>query len=300
MLIEVLAPIYLRSPTREEWIDICNGYLKDWNFPNCVGAVDGKHFWIQAPPNSGSLYYNYKKTFSIVLMATCDHNYKFTLVDVGSYGSNNDAGIFSRSEFGKALLNETLNLPRGVAKLPESEIEIPCFFVGDEAFQLTKNMMRPYSGRGLDEKKTIFNYRLSRARRTIENAFGILVSRWRVFRKPICMQPTTVDNIIMACICLHNFLKTENDLLSPQNRRYCPNNFVDIESQNGEIRNGEWRNETLEERANLRPTRAHRATREAYNQRDSLANYFLTPAGEVPWQYAYIHRSFNSQDPPEN
>lgn len=142
VLIEVLAPIYLQPPTQEEWIDICNGYLKDWNFPNCVGAVDGKHFWIQAPPNSGSLYYNYKKTFSIVLMAACDHNYKFILVDVGSYGSNNDAGIFSRSEFGKALLNETLNLPRGVAKLPESEIEAPCFFVEDEAFQLTKNMMR--------------------------------------------------------------------------------------------------------------------------------------------------------------
>lgn len=134
----MLVPIYLQPPTREKWIDICNGYLKDWNFPNCVGAVDGKHFCIQAPPNSGSMYYNYKKTFSIVLMAACDHNYKFTLVDVGSYGSNNDAGIFSRSEFGKALLNETLNLPRGVAKLPESEIETPCFLVGDEAFQLTK------------------------------------------------------------------------------------------------------------------------------------------------------------------
>lgn len=70
-------------------------------------------------------------------MAACDHNYKFTLVDVGFYGDN-DAGIFSRSEFGKALLNETLNLPRGVARLPESEIETPCFFIGDEAFKLTK------------------------------------------------------------------------------------------------------------------------------------------------------------------
>lgn len=104
------------------------------------------------------------------------------------------------------------------------------------------------------------------------------------------MQPTTVDNIIMTCICLHNFLKIENDLLPSQNRRYCPINFVDVESENGEIRNGEWRNETSEERTNLRPTCAHRATREAYNQRNSLANYFLILAGEIPWQYAHIPR----------
>lgn len=285
---EVLAPIYLRPPTQEEWTNIRDGFWNDWNFPNCIGAVDGKHVWIQAPPNSGSLYYNYKKTFSVVLMAACDNTYKFTLVDAGAYGSNNDAGVFSRSEFGKALLNDRLNLPRGVAQLPGSAIETPCFFVGDEAFQLTRNMMRPYSGRGLEETKRIFNYRLSRARRTIENAFGILVSRWRVFRKPICMQPATVDKIIMASICLHNFLKTENDQLPAQERRYCPPNFADAESENGQIRFGEWRDELLDDRANLRPSNSHRATQEAYRQRDSLANYFVTLSGKVPWQYEYV------------
>jgi len=55
---------------------------------------------IQISPNSGSLYFNYKKTFSIIL--ACDHNYKFILIDVGAYGSNSD-GVLSRSEFGKAL-----------------------------------------------------------------------------------------------------------------------------------------------------------------------------------------------------
>jgi len=59
---------------------------------------------------------------------------------------------------------------------------------------------------------------------------------------------------------------------------------------------GEWRNEDNEGFQGLAPSNAHRATRRAYNQRDLLANFFLTPEGEVPWQYAYIRRGFNCDD----
>lgn len=61
-------------------------YWKRWNFPNCVGSVDGKHIRLQCPPNSGTLFYNYKKYYSIVLMTVADHLYRFTLVDIGAYG----------------------------------------------------------------------------------------------------------------------------------------------------------------------------------------------------------------------
>ncbi|XP_011689337.1 PREDICTED: uncharacterized protein LOC105450915 [Wasmannia auropunctata] len=106
------------------------------------------------------------------------------------------------------------------------------------AFQLTRNMMKPYADRNLSQIHKIFNYRLSRARRTIENAFGILVSRWSL-QKTIYMNPVTVDKIVMASVCLHNFLKTENDALPTRHRLYCPPNFVDSESQNGDVVPGE-------------------------------------------------------------
>ena len=78
------------SPNEDKWKQIEFGFRTSWNFPNCVGAIDGKYIALQAPPNSGSLYFNYKNHFSVVLMALVDHAYKFIYVDMGNYGSNSD------------------------------------------------------------------------------------------------------------------------------------------------------------------------------------------------------------------
>lgn len=107
---------------------------------------------IQAPPNSGSLFFNYKKTFSIVLMAACDHRYRFTLVDIGSYGGNSDGGIFTSSAIYSALQEETLHLPKGFANLPGSNVKLPCFFLGDSGFPISSIMMRLYSKKFSDKK----------------------------------------------------------------------------------------------------------------------------------------------------
>lgn len=117
-IVIALSPLYLRTPNENEWEEICAGYLRDWNFPNCVGAIDGKHVQIQAPPNSGTLYYNYKKIFSIVLLAACDYKYKFTLIDVGSYGSESDGRVFAESNLSTSLRDNTLSLLKGTVKLP--------------------------------------------------------------------------------------------------------------------------------------------------------------------------------------
>lgn len=100
----------------------------------------------------------------------------------------------------------------------------------------------------------------------------------------------------MATICLHNFLKTLNDLRPAENRIYCPPNFVDIEQPDGSIIPGTWRNENTRDVECIKPTTAHRSTMEAYKQRDSIADYLLTPAGEVPWQNEYVRRGVNGPD----
>ena len=69
--------------TEEEWRAIAEEFNDRWQYPNCIGAMDGKHVAIHAPAHSGSLYHNYRQFYSIVLLAVVDANYKFILVDVG-------------------------------------------------------------------------------------------------------------------------------------------------------------------------------------------------------------------------
>lgn len=171
--------------------------------------------------------------------------------------------------------------------IPDAELltvdcmPLPYVLVGDEAFQLTDYLLRPYPGKsGLNKDKNIFNYRLSRARRTIENSFGLLVSLWRILKKPI---EATVDNttsIVKAIICLHNWLRKQD-----KDNNYIQENMVDRNEENDFIP-GLWRDE-VEDNSAFKDARIHGnnfASRAAVTIRDEFCDYF-NAEGAVPWQY---------------
>ena len=97
--------------TTEEWRTVSAEFHRQWNFPHCLGAIDGKHCAVQAPSNTGIQYFNYKKQFSIVLMAISDASNKFTYVDVGTPGRWSDGGTFDYCSLSTPLQAGYLNLP---------------------------------------------------------------------------------------------------------------------------------------------------------------------------------------------
>lgn len=138
-------------------------------------------------------------------MAICDAEYKFTYIDVGTNGRVGDGGTINNCTFAAALENGQLDLPPPTP-LPGLEVEVPHVFTADNAFALRPNIMKPFPGRKLLPSKRITNYRLSRARRCIENAFGIFSAKFRVSRSPIHLDAAKTRKIVKACCALHNYL----------------------------------------------------------------------------------------------
>ena len=263
---------FMPEMTPAKWKAAASKFEEKWHFPHCVGSIDGKHIQVVAPPASGSLYHNYKGHFSIVLMAVVGPDYRFIMIDVGAYGSENDSAIFQRTEFFRLLENGELGLPPAEpVRNSDGTVPIPYYLVGDEAFALKPYMMRPYSRLTVtSDAAKVFNYRLCRARRIVENAFGILANRWRIFHGKIYASPEKVDKIVQATCVLHNYLTTPDDQVT----RQVVETPTEIDIRPGILRR-------------LRRSNANRSQQRALDMRNYLAQYFMTEnAGEVPWQYA--------------
>ena len=84
---------------------------------------------------------------------------------------------------------------------------MPYFLIVDDAFALCPTMIKPYSTRGMTNEERIFNYRLSRARRVVENAFGILAIHFQILLSSLQHEPSTVKLIVTTCMVIHNLVR---------------------------------------------------------------------------------------------
>lgn len=203
-------------------------------------------------------------------------------MDIGGYGRRSDGGIFRDFTVGQKFNKAEMNLPKP-EPLTVNGPSLPYVLVGDEAFQSTEYLLRRYPGKGgLNQERIIYNYRLSRARRTIENTFGILVSRWRILKRPLICTVNKAMKIVQAVVCLHNWLR-QQDIGKNQ---YVEETLVD-QDRSTEFIPGSWR-EDIEGSALRNITRygSNNSTRNAIKIRDEFCKYFNNE-GVIPWQFNY-------------
>ncbi|XP_037955665.1 uncharacterized protein LOC119685459 [Teleopsis dalmanni] len=200
------------------------------NFPNCVGAMDGKQVFLKCPGNSG----NFKGVFTLNIMAVADADYRFTYLDVGAYDKQNDSCVFSRSSIGADILNEELNFPEDIKM---SDATLPSMFVASDQFPLHQRIMTPYPStlhKQPNEAVEIFNNRINRALLCAKNAFGILCSKFYCLSKKMFRCPNTAIKIIVTCFHLHNYLMRTVKL------QYCPPKYWDRYDDDGSFVIGDY------------------------------------------------------------
>ena len=272
-IIAVYKDEVLRCPkTEEEWKEVAATFSSRWNYHNCLGAVNGKHIAMKKPPNAGSYYYNYKGFHSIVLMAVADATYKFLYVDVGPEGGASNGGTWSNCSLHDAVEENIAGLPKPVP-LPNDDQPVPYHFVGDDAFALRTWMMKPFSHRSQILRERIYSYRLSRARRVVENAFGILCQRFCCFLTTMHQHPDNITLITMCACVLHNLILI---------RYPHANLYVDSEDPDThDLIPGGWR--TDRHLQGLLPLTGHHTQKDAKDQQDYLSHYYVSPAGAVLW-----------------
>ncbi len=197
-----------------------------------------------------------------------DEDYKFVWVDVGQNGSLSDTQIFNHCELKEAIEDRTIGFaPED--PLPKDDRLIPYFILGDDAFALKTWLMKPFS------QQRISNYRLSRGRRIVENAFGILANCFLYLLSPLRQEPETMKSIVLACVCLHNLMRMWYPGLQ--------NALLDLVDHQHHVISGEWRNgANMQDVDNL--VGGNRTTRIAKKQREYLKLYFNSPAASVTWQ----------------
>lgn len=198
----------------------------------------------------------------MAMMALIDSRYRCLYVSYGSPGSESDSQIFNASNL-RRLLERRI--------LPEND-----FIVGDDAFSLQPYLMKPFSGHRLTKEQRIFNYRLSRARNVVENFFGMLTNRFRIFLHPIGLNPATVEKVIKVVCIIHNYLLDQPG--------YLLHNAVDRWDRNNVFYPGSWRDGVVpdnDEADEVRPVQ--RTSQSATGRRESLMR-FVNGVGAVPWQ----------------
>ena len=257
--------------TEAHWYVVANACHQQWNFYHVLGAIDGKLVAIQKPPHAGSDFYNYKKFHSIIIMAVVDVNYKFIWLNIGTNGAADDAQIWNNSDLKLRMSTDRLYLPQP-EPFPGDTAGIPFFLIGDDAFALEEFFMKPYGHRNLMRQERIFNYRLSRARRVVENAFGIMLMRFRVLATIMRHRPEIASLSTSTCCVLHNIIRDRYPLMQAP--------MLNREDQHYNLIPGAWRNGYNRHNIN-RNIGGNNSKKRAKARRDLMKLYY-NDIGAVP------------------
>ncbi|XP_031359497.1 putative nuclease HARBI1 [Photinus pyralis] len=181
---------------------IMNEFQSVNGFPGIIGAIDGCHIRIKKPQEHPNSYCNRKNYHSVLLQGVCDHSKVFLDVYAGEPGSMHDMRMFRKSDLYYRIINNEIEFPQ------DSHL------IGDLAYKLSTTLMVGFKNLGglTNAHQMNFNYKLSRCRVDIENAFGYLKGRFRRLKYMETIRLDLMSLLIVSSCILNNLCIFNNDL----------------------------------------------------------------------------------------
>ena len=247
---------YMSVAKGDELACVIANYKEKWGFPMCAGAIDGTHIPISTPQQNHASYINRKSYHSIVMQALVDCSYLFRDIVVGWPGSVHDARVFSNSQLYTLGCSGRLFPPDMKEEILGKEIHP--VILGDPAYPMLNWLLKGYPENvNTPRIQRRFNYRLSRARMTVENTFGRWKGRFPRFSKRLDMEVAGAVEVVAAACVIHNICEMRKE---PYFEEWLQEGF---EQPGEEV----IQDERIDEQAGS-------------DVRDTLAAFFMTPEGQ--------------------
>ena len=203
--------------------------------PNCIGAIDGTHVYITAPPNSivAADHRNRNKSFSILLQGVVDTKCYFTSVNTGPPGSLHDSAHFKSTELYRKV---ELGVMGGFHDDPmtwPTALPFSPYIVADRGYPLLSWCITPYKmepmGMPITNEETWFNRKHSSTRMSVERGFGILKARFKEIGGKSSLKLEFLPTVVHTCCVLHNILLASKDRTLDQILAECSLPPMDVE-----------------------------------------------------------------------
>lgn len=215
---EQLGPQLIKLPkTEAEVMEKVNLFSTRYDFPQCLGAVDGTHVEIKQPSDNATDYINRKSRFTINVQACCDCDCLFMDVVVKWPGSVHDARVFTNSSLNTKFKNG--DIPTCPKRIVAGMDPVQVFILGDPAYPLLPYVMKEYANGGATQEEQYYGYRLCSARNVIECAFGRLKARFSLLRRATDINLLDLPTVVYACFVLHNFCEINKERISDEQVR---------------------------------------------------------------------------------
>ena len=204
-------------PTGRRLARVTSAFQAKQGLPNCMGAIDGTHVYISAPPNSivAADHRNRNKSFSILLQGVVDTKCYFTSMNTGPPGSLHDSAHFKSSELYRKVEEGVMGGFHDDPLTWPSALPFPPYIVADRGYPLLSWCMTPFKmgpmGTALTNEEVWFNRKHSSTRMCVERAFGILKARFKEIGGKSSLKLDFLPTVVHACCVMHNILLASKD-----------------------------------------------------------------------------------------